>query len=279
MTIELPPINVTATAPGYAPPKGGVFPGPNPGYVQLEQARQRNESYGAGLWREMMIKVCNEQKTYMPDGVIGATGIINAFKIDCLTLQWADTFKAHNPSQSAAQALNYVWHNTQPPRTIPETHMPQEFSGGVLTPVAALGHFLYGGGSQASTSINSLGLNLNATPIPALDQALISSSVGSSRIVLDKVPYNTANDSWLTGLWLGNITLKIEGSVTKYADGRISFDGEARAYNDIYDANPGSWRSAFGESATQVLSEIQRHLEAENYAIEIKGAYPISLQK
>ncbi|NIF28356.1 lipid II-degrading bacteriocin [Pantoea sp. Tr-811] len=280
MAIELPPIYVDAVSSGYAPPPGGPFNAPNPGLVVISQMQQRQAFYSAGMWREMVMKLCNEQLTYMPGGKIGPTGVIGGFGMDCSTLQWADIYMSNNPSMNAAQALNYVTGKmTSGNKIVPEASMPSKFSGGVLTPVAALGHFMYGKGSTAQANINSIGLQLNSTEIPALNNALVSAPVGTSTVSIDKIPYNTANDSWATGLWLGNITLKIEGTITKSADGSVAFQGEARAYNDTYDANPGSWRSAFGESATHVLSEIQKHVNATTYEIEIQGSYPISIRK
>lgn len=276
MSIELPPIHVNATAPGYSPPAGLPFPAPNPGVMLYNQMVQRHAYYAQGMWREMVIKLCKEQAANMRNGTFPG-GIHPSFTRDCYGLQWADTYLSHNPGATPAAAL---WHvASKDPLSPPEASQPVEFSGGVLTPVAALGHFMYGKGAEASTNINSIGLKLNATPIPALESAINNAPVGSTAVSLDKVPYNTANDSWMTGLWLGNITLKIEGSITKSVDGRVTFQGVAKAYHDTYDANPGTWRSAFGESATEVLSKIQEYLKAQPYSIAIKGSYPIQIKK
>lgn len=279
MTVELPAIQVSATAPGYKPPQGLPFPAPHPGMVFHAQMLQRHNYYAQGLWREMVIKICAEQAENMTNGEI-LYNVVPSFRMDCNSLEWADTYLSSRPSTLPGEALWYVSRTMDTGnKTVPEASMPTQFSGSVLTPVAALGHFMYGNGTDARTSINSLGLNLNSSSIAALDNALASATVGSSRISLDKIPYDTANDSWMTGLWLGNITLKVEGTITKFSDGRANFDGEARAYNDTYDANPGTWRSAFGESATAVLSKIQEKLNATPYSIEIHGSYPISIQK
>lgn len=276
MAIELPPIYVGATAPGYSSSGGLPFPGPNPGVMLRNQMLQRHGYYAQGMWREMIMKLCQEQAANMRNGTFPG-GIHPSFTRDCFGLQWADTYLSHNPGSTLAQAL---WHvGSKDPLSPPEASQPVEFSGSSLTPVAALGHFMYGKGTEASTNINSLGLKLNSASIPMLDNAISSAPEGSTVVSLDKVPYNTANDSWMTGLWLGNITLKIEGTITKSADGSVTFHGEARAYHDTYDANPGSWRSAFGESATDVLSKIQEYLKAQPYPIAIKGSYPIEIKK
>ncbi|MBV6825827.1 lipid II-degrading bacteriocin [Pseudomonas sp. PD9R] len=264
--IALPPIVTTAIAPAHSPmPVGAPWPAPNPAIVAAAQQTERNGHYSEGLWREMIIRITNEQKAYITNGAITG-GFTAAFARDMVTMPFADNYICLNPHMSPAQALNYASrHVTAPGQS------PTRFSGGVLTPVAALGHFLLGKGVSAETDINSLGLNLSSTPIPMLQAALATAPVGRTSILLNKVPYNTSSDSWMTASWLGNITLKIEGAVIKQENGSLVFSGGARAYNDIYDANPSTFRSAVGENATSVLSAVEKHLNATPYEIAIKG--------
>ncbi len=112
-----------------------------------------------------------------------------------------------------------------------------------------------------------------------LEQQFSALTVGTTRVVLDKVPYNTFDDSFNTGSVLGNITLKIEGNATKYENGSVVFNGEARAYNDKYDANQGSFRNALPEAATTVLRAIQNGTGAKEFEIEIRGSLPIDIQR
>lgn len=148
-----------------------------------------------------------------------------------------------------------------------------------MTPVAAMGHLVFGKGTAARTNINSLGLQLSVTKIPLLEAALAAAPVGTSPIYLGKVAYNTANDSWMTASWLGNITLKIEGTATKAVDGRVTFNGNAKAYNDIYDGNPSTHRSWLGESATAILAEVHRVMNGQSYEIAIEGSLGISIER
>ena len=68
MTIVLPPIVVTATEPGYPANPGGLpFPAPNPAVVFQGQMLERFAYYRQGLWREMLIKIANEQVTWGDD--------------------------------------------------------------------------------------------------------------------------------------------------------------------------------------------------------------------
>ena len=256
--ITLPPIDVTATAPEYAPPQsGGAWPAPNPAVVFTAQQEQRNVFYAQGLWREMTIKVTNEQQAYIKNGV--AVAVVQSIVRDMQAIPFADNYMCLNPNMSAAQALNYTMRNYKA-GSVPEAI---GLSGGTLTPLAALGHFLYGNGAAAETDINSLGLRLSQTTIPMLESTLAHAPLGQTFITLDKVPYNTGSDSWTTEAWLGHITLKIEGTIMKHENGKLSFNGAARAYHDIYDANPGAFRNAVGENSTSVLAAIQKYLNAK----------------
>ncbi|MHC8353389.1 lipid II-degrading bacteriocin [Pseudomonas sp. RT4P38] len=113
----------------------------------------------------------------------------------------------------------------------------------------------------------------------SLESAFAVAPLGRTAIALDKVPYDTASNSWVTGVWLGNITLKIEGTITKHENGRLSFNGGARAYNDIYDANTGTWRTAIGENATSVLAAVEKYLNAKPYEIAIQGTNVIAIDR
>ncbi|MHC8303032.1 lipid II-degrading bacteriocin [Pseudomonas sp. ZS1P83] len=272
--IVLPPLKVTATAPGYSPmAPGGAWPAPNPAMVFIAQQQERNELYSQGLWREMIVKITNEQQASIRNGV--AVGLVTSIVRDMQSIPFADNYICLNPNMSPAQALNYTSRNFKA-GSVPES---TGLSGGALTPVAALGHFLYGNGAAAETNINSLGLNLSRTSIPMLENALATAPVGRTVIALDKVPYNTSSDSWMTASWLGNITLKIEGTIIKQDNGKLFFQGGARAYNDIYDANPSTFRSSVGENATSVLAAVEKYLNAKPYEIAIQGTALIFIER
>ncbi len=142
-----------------------------------------------------------------------------------------------------------------------------------------MSHLVFGKGTTARTNINSLGLQLSTTKMPLLEAALAAAPLGASSVYLDKVPYNTANDSWMTASWLGSITLKIEGTVTKTADGYLTFNGDAKAYNDIYDGNPSTHRSWLGESSTAILDTVQKVMNGQPYEIAIEGYLGISINR
>ena len=272
--LTLPPLDITAFAPGYSSPTRGVsWPSPNPALVFTAQQQERNAYYSQGMWREMIIKITDEQKPYIKNGI--ATSIVQSIMRDMQTIPFADNYICLNPNISPAQALHYATKNFKA-GSVPES---KGLSGGLLTVFAAFGHFLFGKGATAETNINSLGLKLSSTTIPMLESALINAPTGQTAIVLDKVPYNTGSNSFLTEMWLGNITLKIEGTIMKHESGKLSFNGGARSYNDIYDANPSDFRSAIGESATRVLAAVEKYLNAQPYQIAIKGTNVITIER
>lgn len=187
----------------------------------------------------------------------------------------ADKYMCINPHALSTDAISEAISGWGFRKNISEA---RELSGGVLTPFAALSHYLDGSGADVITSLNRLGLNLSSTRIPALESALANAGVGSSPVSLPQVAYNTRQDSWMTWTWLGHITLKIEGVVHKSHDGRLSFTGVARAYNDIYDFNASTHRSELGEAATAG----GRYLggsKGKSYQIIIQGEVPISIQR
>ena len=272
--LTLPPLDITAFAPGYSSSTRGVsWPSPNPALVFTAQQQERNAYYSQGMWREMIIKITDEQKPYIKNGI--ATSIVQSIMRDMQTIPFADNYICLNPNISPAQALHYATKNFKA-GSVPES---KGLSAGLLTPLAAFGHFLFGKGTTVETNINSLSLNLSSTTIPMLESAFASAPVGRTPIVLNKVPFDTFPNSWLTGAWLGNITLKIEGTITKNESGRINFNGGARSYHDIFDGNLGTWRSLIGEASTSVLAAVEKYLNAQPYQIAIKGTHVITIDR
>jgi hypothetical protein len=108
------------------------------------------------------------------------------------------------------------------------------FVGNFATPFAALAHYVLGDGQDINVSIENLGLTVSPNEIvvngnAALDSFIFDENfVGTKPISVDRFAYNTANDSYITGAYLGNVTLKLEGEFTKFADGSWAFDGEVR---------------------------------------------------
>jgi Colicin M len=202
----------------------------------------------------------------------------DALKRDLKILPYADNYMC----VTGYTAEGALWNAYQNPLLVTKPNAVQEakqMSASELGPVSALGHFINGNGATVEMDITKLGLKPSVTPVPLLEQYFANMPVGTSKVLIDKVPYDTFQDSFNTGTVLGHITLKIEGTATKSDTGAITFTGEARAYNDRYDANQGSFRNALPEAATTILRKIQEVTNAKEYEISIKGSLPINIQR
>lgn len=273
-TVTLPALNITAVAAPYDPISPGLqFPAPNPGIINQAQMFQRFTYYADGYWREMLMRLTGELESAMNNGELSF--INENWKRDMTLVPLADNYMCFNPQVSVLQALHQVARTYTPQVQVKDA---TRMSGGILTPVAALGHFLFGKGEPVATDLSRLGLNLSSTPIPLLEAAFASATQGASPVYIEKVPYNTAQDSWITAAWLGNISLKLEGVVHKEGE-RLSFQGTAKAYHDLYDGNKSTHRDGLAEGSTAVLDAVQRHLSAQPYQIAIEGVQPISIER
>ncbi|WP_296259412.1 MULTISPECIES: lipid II-degrading bacteriocin [unclassified Pseudomonas] len=155
----------------------------------------------------------------------------------------------------------------------------RELSGGVLSAFAAYGHYFKGGGEEVVTNINRLGLSISGKSIPVLESVFAAAHIGRSPVNLPKVPYSTWDSSWITGTWLGNITLNVQGVVHQYHDGRLSFSRVSSAYNDTFDFNASTQRAAIGKVATRVVRELVKVMRPQPYQIVIQGKLPISINR
>lgn len=278
--MELPSINVSAPEPFYPglnQTGGGTMQSPVVAFNGMQLIR--NGYYAKGMWREVLVKLCSEVDFYIKSyGRFEPWMLGDSFSRDLKFLPYADNYMCVT-GVSSAVALAYAYRNPLLVTYPAPSNEIQQISATELGPVSALGHFINGKGATVRMDITKLGLNPSVTKIPMLEQQFSALTVGTTRVVLDKVPYNTFDDSFNTGSVLGNITLKIEGNATKYENGSVVFNGEARAYNDKYDANQGSFRNALPEAATTVLRAIQNGTGAKEFEIEIRGSLPIDIQR
>ncbi|MCT4498790.1 lipid II-degrading bacteriocin [Pseudomonas sivasensis] len=278
--MELPNIVVTAPDPFYPglnASGGGTMQSPAIAFNGMQLIR--NGYYAQGMWREVLVRLCSEVAGTMSQyGRFDSWMIGESFNRDLKFLPFADNYMCIT-GVSPAAALDYAYLNPLLVTHAAPTQEVKQISASELGPVSALGHFINGEGATVRMDITKLGLNPSTTKIPMLEQHFNDMSIGTTRVFLDKVPYNTFDDSFNTGSVLGNITLKIEGNATKYENGSVVFNGEARAYNDKYDANQGSFRNALPEAATTVLRAIQNGTGAKEFEIEISGSLPIDIQR
>lgn len=149
-----------------------------------------------------------------------------------------------------------------------------ELSGSVYSPIAALFHFIKGTGTPMWTNINNLNLHFELEEFQPVANAMRDASQGLSSFSIEKHGYNTGNDSLITVGYLGNITLKVEGSISKSGEA-AAFNGVVRAWNDTYDANSGNYRTESAEFSTRVLRQIQEMSPAQPFEIRIVGEVPV----
>lgn len=151
------------------------------------------------------------------------------------------------------------------------------FEGNFATPFAAMSHYLFGEGEDMNVSIRNLGLEVSPNDVivngvNALDSFIYNDNlVGTAEVNVAKFAYNTADDSVITGAYIGNMSLKLEGDFTRFADGSWEFNGELRGYSDLYDFNPSTHRSWAQETFTNIVNT----LPGTAYDINIQGSLPV----
>jgi len=82
----------------------------------------------------------------------------------------------------------------------------------------------------------------------------------------DSLPFLTSGDQ---ALFLGNISLKLEGTIVIRKGGDWEFSGQLKSFDDLYDFNASTHRGAIGEALTWLGRE---QISGKPYYIEIRGA-------
>ncbi|NER61945.1 lipid II-degrading bacteriocin [Pseudomonas sp. MAFF212428] len=144
------------------------------------------------------------------------------------------------------------------------------FSGGVLTPFHALAHSISGKGEPVIFPVGSIGLNVKLPSVRPFMDAVNAKGKGVHKIDV-KFTHDVRKDSLQSGWALGNITLRVVGNVKVAEDGAWIFDGELRAYDDLYDANASTHRDWIGESATSFLRSVMQ----TPYTIKMPGVISV----
>jgi len=268
--IRLPPIKITATRPNKSAGYKIDFGGPplTPPALRAIANGIRLRSYLKGEWQATINNLLIEATRNNPH-------FIGPIKDDLTAAHYADQFMCLNPLATAEFAWRQGWSQARSKGMTIEKN-ENELSGGIFSPMKALAHAISGEGTPLQIKIENIGINPKLANLPALRTMINNARIGSSPISIEKTAYNTGIDSRITEAYLGNITLKITGHVHKYDQQRFTFTGEARAYHDIYDANPSSHRSWLAENATTVLSAIMQSANSKSYEISISGALPIN---
>lgn len=149
----------------------------------------------------------------------------------------------------------------------------RKFSGGALTPFRGLKHYQSGNGETMSIDIEKIQINqpLGQIKDRHSNQSLqqIANSLGTGvHPVSVEFPYDTASSGASVGLTLGNITLKLAGTMVVNGDGTFTLDGEFRGFNDRYDGGAAN-RGPLKEFLTRFIQG------GTPYEIQIEGAQPV----
>ncbi|HBQ3191058.1 TPA: lipid II-degrading bacteriocin [Klebsiella variicola subsp. variicola] len=152
-----------------------------------------------------------------------------------------------------------------------KTQSQEKFSGNVTTPIAAFGHYLWGEGKPRTVDLSTVGLKVQANQIDPVMIAVKNNAAGTYQIS-GNFNRNTFIDGDIPGLYLGNITMKTEGTLKIDAKGNWDYNGVVRAFNDTYDANPSTHRSKSAEDLTTLL----RLTQGTPYEIRIPGELKVN---
>ncbi|MBO8135828.1 lipid II-degrading bacteriocin [Dickeya fangzhongdai] len=147
----------------------------------------------------------------------------------------------------------------------------ERLSNGLLAPVDAFYHYIFGDGSERYVNINDVGFDIKAAQISPIMNIVNSDAVGRFDIS-GNFNRNTSLDGVIPAAYLGNITMRTEGVLTISSDGSWQYDGVVRAYNDTYDANPSTHRDMLGEWSTGILDKFS----GTPYDIRIPGELEVT---
>ena len=114
---------------------------------------------------------------------------------------------------------------------------------------------------------------VSANDFPAVKRLLAQGRPGTYKVVWrnkdDNLPFSTSGDQ---SLYLGNVSLKLEGTLEIKTDCTWKFDGTLKCFDDLYDFNASTHRSWFGEW----LTSVGRKTPGKPFNIEIRGQKHIS---
>lgn len=150
-------------------------------------------------------------------------------------------------------------------------NMSDQLSGGPYSVVSALANFFWGNGRTMNVDINKIGLQLSPQKIVGFNDKLMSMSAAGSYNFSHKFAYDTGIDSVVSNYYLGNITLQLDGTLTRQPSGEWIFNGQVRGYQDKYDFGASSHRTKTNEDMTTIGRFLGNHFSGVEYPINING--------
>ena len=140
---------------------------------------------------------------------------------------------------------------------------------GLLSSAEALAHYRGGTGTALDMDFSEIPTALVLpTDFPAVKAATNSACFDGTMKIDDRTSFASLM-KWLT---VGNITLRLQGTLMTKCDCSWSFSGYLKSFDDIYDFNASTHRYILGET----LTAIGRNIPGKPYDIRIRGAKSIS---
>ncbi|MBK9340539.1 MAG: lipid II-degrading bacteriocin [Rhodoferax sp.] len=119
----------------------------------------------------------------------------------------------------------------------------------MLSASEALAHYLGGTGTALDMDFSEIPTYfVKPTDFPKLNAA-INGACFDQKISIDD---RTAFASFMKWLTVGNITLRLQGTLIKKCDCSWNFSGHIKSFDDVYDFNESNHRSNVGEKPLSV---------------------------
>jgi len=141
--------------------------------------------------------------------------------------------------------------------------------GGTLDSTTAFEHYRSGDGTPLRMSFDDIDTSrVRPSQFPQVRTQLGRAPRDAALSIDDRLVFATSGDQ---ALFLGDITLRLQGQLATRNGGTFEFSGTLKSFDDFYDFNKAN-RGFIGE----FLTWIGRGTPGTPYWIEIRGAKPIS---
>lgn len=264
MTVIAPPGGYSLPSYGGGFAGFGGLPGPSQGQLHLQMTLPYFQSTA------LCLNTANWLVDYVESHGLDAPQTARVVSDNIRTFLNADTRMCHNSRLLIYDAIHST--NPAPTQFNYATMSITQMSGSVVTPIAAFGHYLWGNGETRYVNLSDVGLRITPQQIPDLMHIANSASVGSHPVSIKFRHSTYESGGIIPAAYLGNITLRTEGTLNIQPGGSWNYNGVVRAYNDTYDFNRGDFRGPVAEAMTWLGSRFA----GTAYQIALPGEINIS---
>ncbi|MFZ4833820.1 lipid II-degrading bacteriocin [Rouxiella sp. Mn2063] len=162
----------------------------------------------------------------------------------------ADTQLCQNPRLNVYEAYHTELGGMAPAKYDYNSMSLKQMSGKTVTPISALGHYLWGNGEERYVNLPDVGLKITPQHIPELMNIVNTGVTGNIPIDINFNHNTYESGGMIPAAYLGNITLRTIGYLDIQSGGAWTYNGVVRAYHDYYDFNLGDFRGPIAESLT-----------------------------